>query len=171
LGATLVTAAAAIGTPTAEVDEVWVDGTIHRLVASGPAAVGKPTTTLYVIARVDLSHPLHPLASATTKRLAAHDHVIANPRPEAELTSVCRLTLTLPGAQADVGLNTLAQQTMTPFGKRPLLYAANLGDGMKPLTSAARIERARDLGLANLVVTPTVFNCTIRRALNRFQRE
>src|SRR5689334_24292924 len=47
LGATLVTAAAAIGTPTAEVDEVWVDGTIHRLVASGPAAVGKPTTTLY----------------------------------------------------------------------------------------------------------------------------
>ena len=36
--------------------------------------------------------------------------------------------------------------------------------GMKPLTSVARIERARQLDLAKFVATPAVFNCTIQPA-------
>ena len=76
--------------------------------------------------------------------------------------TVCKLTLALPGARAKVGTNILIRQTLTPFGTRPLLYAANLGNGMKSLTSAARTERARQLGRTKLVITPAVFNCTIQ---------
>jgi hypothetical protein len=159
-----VIAATSIGASGADVDNVWVNGKIHRLLATVPAAVGKPTTTPYAIAPVDPSAPLHPLASARTKGFGAHDHVIADPTPKAAFKTVCKLTLTLPGARAKLGTNTRIRQTMTPFGQRPLLYAANLGNGMKPLTSVVRIKRARQLGLARFVITPAVFNCTIQPA-------
>lgn len=164
LSATLVVAVAAIGAPADEVDGVWVDGTIHRFSATVPATPGKPTTPLYAIAPVHPSNPLHPLVSARTKGFGAHDHVIADPTPKASFKTVCKVTLTLPGARARVGTNVLIRQTMTPLGRWPLLYAANLGTGMKPLTSVARIERSRQLGLAKSVATPAVFNCTIQPA-------
>lgn len=160
----LVVAAAALGAPSAELDGVWVNGTIHRFSVTMLTDPGKPTTPLYAIAPVHLSDPLHPLASARTKGFGAHDHVIAYANPKVAFKTVCKIMLTLPGAGAKVGTNILTRQTMTPLGQRPLLYAAKLGTGMKPLTSVARIQQARRLGLAKLSSTPAVFDCTIQPA-------
>jgi hypothetical protein len=164
LGVTLLLAATATGAPFAAVDNVWVGGTIHRFVVTGPASAGAPTTPLYVIASIDPSHPLHALADAKTKGFGAHDHVIAGSHANGAWKTVCKLTLVLPGTRARVGTNALLRETMTQLGRRRLVYAANLGGGMKPLTSAARIQRARELGLASLAVTQSSFNCTIQPA-------
>ncbi len=114
LSATLVVAVAAIGAPAAEVDGVWVDGTIHRFSATVPATPGKPPTPLYAMAPVHPSDPLHPLVSARTKGFGAHDHVVADPTPNASFKTVCKVTLTLPGARAKVGTNVLIRQTDDP---------------------------------------------------------
>ena len=159
---TLVGATATLGAPGAELDGVWVNGTIHRFSATVLTDPAKTATPLYAIAPVHSSHPLHPLASAMTKGFGAHDHVIAYANPRVAFKSVCKVTLTLPGAGAKVGTNILIRQTLTPLGRKRLLYAANLGKGMTPLTSVARIQRARQLGLAKFLGTPAVFDCTIQ---------
>ena len=143
-------------------DRVWVDGSIHYWLRTVAATAGKTTTPLYAIAPVDRARPLHPLADARTKGFGAHDHVIADPHPNRAFVTVCNLTLVLPGPRSKVGSNTLVRRTTTPFGQRTLVYAVNLGNGVQPLTSAARIKRARQLGLATLSpIASSGFGCRI----------
>jgi hypothetical protein len=161
LGALLIVAGTASGASGAGGDRVWVGGTVHHFVVTGAAPTGAPTTPLYVIAPVSTSHPLHPLADATTHGFGAHDHVIAVPRSDVAFKTACVLTLVVPGARATVGKNVLVRQTVTPFGRKSLVYAEKLRSAVKPLTSAARIQAARQRGFVSLSVTPSMFACTI----------
>ena len=162
LGLALAVGGTASGAARAGRDRVWVDGSIHYWLRTVAATAGKTTTPLYAIAPVDRARPLHPLADARTKGFGAHDHVIADPHPNRAFVTVCNLTLVLPGPRSKVGSNTLVRRTTTPFGQRTLVYAVNLGNGVQPLTSAARIKRARQLGLATLSpIASSGFGCRI----------
>ena len=152
----------ASGATQADTDRVWVNGSIHQWQVTEAAVAGKPKTPLYVIGPVDSARPLHPLAEASKRGFGAHDHVIADPNPDRAFATACNLTLVLPGPRAKVGRNVSVRRALTPFGHRSLLYAANLGAGVQPLTSVARIQKARQLGLARLFATPSVFGCLIK---------
>ncbi len=143
-----------------DVDGVWVDGTVHNLLVTGPAAAGAKATPLYVIAPVSPAHALHPLADAATHGFGAHDHVIQLARPAATFHGACDLTLVVPGPKGTPA-SIATRRTLTPAGRKPLLYAARLGGKLLPLTSASRVEQAHRLGLATLVDTHTELACTV----------
>jgi hypothetical protein len=152
-------AAAAAAPPNA--DGVWVDGVVHNLVVTGPAPAGARATTLYVIAPISPAHPLHPLADAIKHGFGAHDHVIGLAHPGSIFHGACELTLVVPGPKAVPGKTVGIRLTLTPAGKKPLLDAARLGGKLLPLDAAARIEKAKRLGLATLVDTRTLVACTV----------
>lgn len=160
MAVTLVVVAAAAAAPRPDVDKVWVNGTVHTFTVTGP---GSPhgATPLYVIAPVDPAHPLHPLADAKAKGFGAHDHVIADPHANSAFKTTCELTLVVPGSKAKQGTNVRSRVTLTPAGMKPLLYAASLGHGLVPLTSAARIRAAHERGLARFVDTKVLLACTV----------
>ena len=153
--------AALAAPPAGDVDGVWVGGTIHNLVVTGPAKPGAAATPLYVIAPVASTRPLHPLADARTHGFGAHDHVIGLARPAETFNGACDLTLLVPGPKAKLGANVMARPTATPSGAHPLLYAVRLGGRLVPLNSAARIGAARKSGLAVAVDTHTLVACTV----------
>ncbi len=142
-------------------DGVWVDGTVHELSTGPPPAGAMHPISLYVIAPVSASHPLHALAFAKPLGFGAHDHVAGIPNPNAAYHGACDLTLVVPGAKAKIGSNVLARQTLTPAAMKPLLDRARLGGRMVPLDRVSRIKQARALGLAKLIDTKTVIACTI----------
>lgn len=156
----LVLVAAVAAARRADIDKVWVNGTVHTFTVTGPGTT-HGETALYVIAPVDPAHPLHPLADARSKGFGAHDHVIADPHPGSAYKTTCDLTLAVPGPKAKPGATVRWRMTLTPAGKKPLLYAADLGHGLVPLTSAARIAEARERGLARFVDTKVLLACTI----------
>jgi hypothetical protein len=154
---------ATTGAAAAEKDGVWVGGVVHTLLVTGPAPANPAhVSPLYVIAPISVTHPLHPLADARTHGFGAHDHVIATGSPAGSFRGVCELTLVVPGPKAALGRNVEARPTMTPAGRKPLLFAARVDGRLVPLDRAARIERARTLGLATLVDTQVGFACTVR---------
>lgn len=154
--------AAATHVRASDVDGVWVNGTVHNLVVTGPAQPNaKRVTPLYVIAPVSASHPLHPLADAKLHGFGAHDHVAQIANPNTPFHGVCDLTLVVPGPKAKPGKNIQTRPTLTPTGPHALLYAAHLGNKMLSLTWASRIQQAQRLGLAKLVDTSTLLACTI----------
>lgn len=155
-----VWATAAAATSRPGIDRVWVNGTVHTFTVTGPGSA-HGATPLYVIAPVDPAHPLHPLATAKAKGFGAHDHVIADPHLSTVFKTSCDLTLIVPGTKAKPNVNVRWRLTLTPAGKKPLLYAADLGHGLVPLTSAARIADARKRGLATLVDTKILLACAI----------
>jgi hypothetical protein len=158
--ATALAAFAATALAAEPGDGVWVDGTVHQLVTGPPPTAGKPVR-LYVIAPVSRAHPLHPLASARTHGFGAHDHVIALTNQSTTFHGLCDLTLVVPGPKARLGANVEARSTLTPAGRKPLLYAARLDGHLVPLTWPSRIRRADQQGLAALVDTHTTLGCTV----------
>lgn len=153
---------AALATPVAvsassPSDGVWVNGARHVLVTGPPASATTHPTPLYVIAPVNATAPLHALPDARTHGFGAHDHVIASSG-----TRTCELELVVPGPKAKVGTNVAARMTLTPSGRKPLLYAARLGGRLEPLTWAARIRSADAQGLARIVDTHVELGCTVR---------
>jgi hypothetical protein len=143
-----------------DVDGVWVDGTVHNLVVTGPASKQAKATPLYVIAPVSATHPLHPLADAKTHGFGAHDHVIDLARPASAFHGACELTLVVPGPKAAPG-NIATRPTLTPAGRKPLLYAARMAGKLLPLDRASRVTDAHRLGLATLVDVHVRFACTV----------
>ena len=152
-------AAPAAAGPT--VDGVWVNGSVHNLVVTGPAAAGAHAIPLFVIAPVSAAHPLHPFADAKTHGFGAHDHVIALAHPNSTYHGACDLTLVVPGPRATAGNTIRRRPTLTPAGIKPLLYAARLDNKLLPLTSAARIQTAKHLRLATLIDTHNLVACTV----------
>ena len=152
-------AAPAAAGPT--VDGVWVNGSVHNLVVTGPAAAGAHAIPLFVIAPVSAAHPLHPFADAKTHGFGAHDHVIALAHPNSTYHGACDLTLVVPGPGATAGNTIRRRPTLTPAGIKPLLYAARLDNKLLPLTSAARIQTAKHLRLATLIDTHNLVACTV----------
>ena len=153
---TLLASAQAVGS----VDGVWVDGTVHNLAVTGPAAAKAKPTPLYVIAPISASHPLHPLADARTHGFGAHDHVIDLAHPSSTFHGACELTLVVPGPKARPG--TIAtRRTLTPAGQKPLLYAARIAGQLQMLDRASRVVQAHRLGLATLVDVHVRFACTV----------
>jgi hypothetical protein len=148
---------AAATATAAAADGVWVNGVRHPLVTGAPTTTRGHPLPLYVIAPVDPSRPLHPLADARTHGFGAHDHVIAISHAQ----RTCDLQLVVAGPKAKTGHNVRARMTMTPAGVKPLLYAVRLGARMQPLTWAARISRATTLGLARIIDTETVIGCSV----------
>lgn len=148
-------AAASAGAPA---DGAWVNGVAERLVTGPPAGTSHPAP-LYVISPVNLSHALHPAASARLHGFGAHDHVLA--AAGRSYSGNCDLRLVVPGAKAIVGSNVAVRHTLTPAGGKPLLYAARLGNRMLPLTSAARVQQAAAAGLATIVDTHTILACKV----------
>lgn len=144
-----------------DADGVWVNGTVHKLVVTGPAPANAHAIPLYVIAPVSAAHPLHPLADAKTHGFGAHDHVIALAHPNSTFHGACDLTLVVPGPKATPGKTIQTRPTLTPAATKPLLYAARLDNKLLPLTSAARIQTAKHLGLANLIDTHNPVACTV----------
>jgi hypothetical protein len=142
-------------------DGVWVNGTVHNLVVTGPAPAHAHAVPLYVIAPVSAAHPLHPLADAKTHGFGAHDHVIALTRPNGTFHGACDLTLVVPGPKATRGKTIQTRPTLSPAGTKPLLYAARLDNKLLPLTSAARVQAAKHLGLASLIDTHNLVACTV----------
>jgi hypothetical protein len=114
-----------------------------------------------VIAPVSKAHPLHSLADAETHGFGAHDHVIALPKGAKTFHGACDLTLVVPGANGRPGTTVAARTTLTPAGRRPLLYAARLHGSLQPLNSTARIVSAQRLGRATLVDTHTTLACSV----------
>ena len=151
-------APAAAGPPA---DGVWVNGSVHNLVVTGPASAGAHAIPLYVIAPVSAAHPLHPLADAKTHGFGAHDHVIALAHPNNTYHGACDLTLVVPGPKATAGKTIQTRPTLTPAGIKPLLYAARLANKLLPLTSATRIQTANHLRLATLIDTHNLVACTV----------
>lgn len=141
-------------------DGVWVDGTVHNLVVTGPAPANAKPTPLYVIAPVSAAHPLHPLADARTHGFGAHDHVIALAHPGSAFHGACELTLVVPGRKATPG-SIAARPTLTPAGRKPLLYAARMGGKLQMLDRASRIVEAQRIGLATLVDVHVRFACSV----------
>ncbi|HEY7892184.1 MAG TPA: hypothetical protein VIC05_08255 [Solirubrobacteraceae bacterium] len=155
-----LSAASGVGA-AGHVDGVWVNGTIHNLLVTGPAAAGARAMPLYVIAPVSATHPLHPLADAKTHGFGAHDHVVSLARPSVTFHGACDLTLVVPGPKAVLGKTVAARLTLTPAGSKPLLYAALLGGNLTPLNAASRIKAAAHAGLAALVDTHNLVACTV----------
>jgi hypothetical protein len=151
---------------TGDADGVWVNGIVHNLIVTGPAAAGARATPLYVIAPVSAAHPLHPLADAKTHGFGAHDHVISLARPSVTFHGACDLTLVVPGPKAVLGKTVAARHTLTPAGTKPLLYAALLGGKLMPLNGASRINAAAHAGLAALVDTHNLVACTVSPRTN-----
>lgn len=155
--AVLVIAATFAGSAAARSgDGVWVDGKVHGLV-TGPPEAGAPKNVLplYVIAPVSAAHPLHAFASARTRGFGAHDHVIAS-----VYDGPCDLTLVVPGPRAGAsGVRT--RMTITPAGKKPLVYAALVAGRMQPLTSVAAIATAAKAGLVTRIDTHNVISCKV----------
>lgn len=143
-----------------DVDGVWVDGAVHNLVVTGPPAAKAKATPLYVIAPVSAAHPLHPLADAKTHGFGAHDHVIQLAHPASAFHGACELTLVVPGPRASPG-SIATRQTLTPAGRKPLLYAARMAGKLLMLDRASRIAEAHRLGLATLVDVHVRFACTV----------
>ncbi len=143
-----------------EIDQAWVGGTLYDFLVTGPVQSAPPGSAapLYVIAPVDAAQPLHPEADAETHGFGAHDHVLQVPAGSA-FRGVCDLTLVVPGANGKPGVNVASRMTLTPAGPRPLVYAANLGQGMQALTSADAIQTAVSLGLVAVVDTKTMLGC------------
>ncbi len=163
-GFVLLLLAAAFAAPAAAgppADGVWVDGAVHVLVTGPPPAGATHGRALYVIAPISTAHPLHPLADASTHGFGAHDHVIALAHPNGTFHGACDLTLVVPGPKATPGKTIHIRPTLTPAGTKPLLYAARLGNKLLPLTSAARIQTAKHLGLATLIDTHNLVACTV----------
>ena len=163
-GFVLLLLAAAFAAPAAAgppVDGVWVDGSVHNLVVTGPAPAGAHAIPLFVIAPVSAAHPLHPFADAKTHGFGAHDHVIALAHPNSTYHGACDLTLVVPGPRATAGNTIRRRPTLTPAGIKPLLYAARLDNKLLPLTSAARIQTAKHLRLATLIDTHNLVACTV----------
>jgi hypothetical protein len=163
-GFVLLLLAAAFAAPAAAgppADGVWVDGAVHLLVTGPPPPGATHGRALYVIAPISTAHPLHPLADATTHGFGAHDHVIALAHPNGTFHGACDLTLVVPGPKATPGKTIHIRPTLTPAGTKPLLYAARLGNKLLPLTSAARIQTAKHLGLATLIDTHNLVACTV----------
>lgn len=158
-GAALVSARAGAADGP-DIDQAWVDGTLYHFLATGPAAPTTQATVvpLYVIAPVDPSRPLHPLADAATHGFGAHDHVLAL-TGEGAFSGVCDLTLVVPGPNGRPGANVAVRSTLTPAGTKPLVYAANLGHGLEALISSTSIQTAASLGLVTLVDTTTMLQC------------
>lgn len=144
-----------------DADGVWVNGAVHNLAVTGPAPTNAHAIPLYVIAPVSATHPLHPLADAKTHGFGAHDHVIALAHPNSTFHGACDLTLVVPGPKATAGKTIKTRPTLTPAGTKPLLYAAPLDNKLLPLTSAARIQTAKHLGLATLIDTHNLVACTV----------
>jgi hypothetical protein len=162
-GFVLLLLAAAFAVPAAAgppVDGVWVNGSVHNLVVTGPASASAHAIALYVIAPLSAAHPLHPLADAKTHGFGAHDHVIALTHPNT-YHGACDLTLVVPGPKATVGKTIQARPTLTPAGVKPLLYAAQLDNKLLPLNSATRIQAAKRLRLATLINTHNNVACTV----------
>jgi hypothetical protein len=156
--------AAALAAPAAAAppaDGVWVNGSVHNLVVTGPASASSHAIPLYVIAPVSAARPLHPLADAKTHGFGAHDHVIALNHPNSTYHGACELTLVVPGPKATAGKTIQTRPTLTPAGTKPLLYAARLDNKLVPLTSAARIQIAKHLALADLIDTHNLVACTV----------
>lgn len=161
LALVLVLAALAVPVATARppADGVWVAGTVHKLVTGPPPAGATHGLALYVIAPISPDHPLHPLATARAVGFGAHDHVFGL----AEYTGVCDIHLVVPGPKAEPGSTVGMRMTLTPAGKKPLLYAARLGGAMLGLDRTSRIQQAAKLGLAHLVDTNILLACTVMR--------
>jgi len=161
LASALATLAFLAGAQAAgSVDGVWVDGTVHNLVVTGPASSKAKATLLYVIAPVSAAHPLHPLADARTHGFGAHDHVIALAHPASTFHGACELTLVVPGPKATPS-SIATRPTLTPAGQKPLLYAARLGGELQMLDRASRISQAHRLGLATLIDAGVRIACTV----------
>jgi hypothetical protein len=156
---TAALAAPAAAGPT--VDGVWVDGSVHNLVVTGPASAAAHAIPLFVIAPVSAAHTLHPLADAKTHGFGAHDHVIALAHPNNSYHGACDLTLVVPGPKATAGKTIRTRPTLTPPGTKPLLYAVRLDKKLLPLTSATRIQTAKHLRLASLIDTHNLVACTV----------
>ena len=134
---------------------VWVNGRALDLVTQ-PYSQGTPHDLL-IIAPVDIEHPQHPLDNAMTHGYGIHDHVFGLPLGKTTFTGVCNQMLVVPGPKGKINVNVQARQTVTPLGKKPLLYRARVGaNGFVNLTSAARIKRATALGLARLIPASTL---------------
>jgi hypothetical protein len=153
--AALASAPASSSVDPPHAPEVWVNGAVYNYVeypgGAPQAPAGTPRTPLYVIAPVDPSHPQHQLAETQAVGFSAHDHVIRDPHPHTAYDAICDITIVVPGPRARTGINILTRPILTTLGTRPLLYAANLGNGMKPLTYATRVQRAYDLQLARFI--------------------
>ena len=164
-GAVLAVCAAALSAAAlaagGDADGVWVNGTVHNLVVTGPAPANTHAIPLYVIGPVSAAHPLHPLADAKTHGFGAHDHVIALAHAISTFHGACDLTLVVPGPNAKAGNTIQTRPTLTPAGTKPLLYAARLGNKLLPLTSAAKVQAAKRLGLATLIDTRNHVACSV----------
>lgn len=152
--AALAVPAAAAGPPA---DGVWVAGSVHTLVTGPPPAGAAHGLALYVIAPISAGHPLHPLATARVVGFGAHDHVFSI----AHYTGVCDIHLVVPGPKAKPGSTVGMRMTLTPAGRKPLLYAARIGGTMVGLDRTSRIHEAATLGLAHIVDTKILLACTV----------
>jgi hypothetical protein len=159
VGVALVSATAV--SAAAPRDGVWVNGVAENLVTGPPPTAAAHPEALYVISPVDAAHPLHALASAKLHGFGAHDHVIALPKGTSRHDGVCDIHLVVPGPNGKPGSTVSVRTTLTPVGGKPLVYAVMLRGKMQPLTWAARIGRAAQLGLVQVVDTHTLLACDV----------
>jgi hypothetical protein len=139
----------------AAAEGVWIGGTEHGLVTGPPQGSLAHPVPLYIIAPVSPSHPLHPLADALPNGFGAHDHVAAK-----VFAGACDLMLVVPGPRAATG-TVRTRMTLTPAGKKPLVYAVVMAGKSRPLTSVAAIHLAATAGLVAAVNTHNVIFCRV----------
>jgi hypothetical protein len=139
----------------AAAEGVWVGGRAHGLVTAPPQGSLAHLAPLYIIAPVSPTHPLHPLADALPNGFGAHDHVAAK-----VFAGACDLMLVVPGPRAAKG-TVRTRMTLTPGGKKPLVYAVVMAGKTRPLTSVAAIHAAAAAGLVTAVNTENVIFCRV----------
>ena len=127
----------------------WAGGTVRTLQITheSTGARGKQSPE-YVIAPVDANAPLNEEEDG----VGPYDLVVQTPQHNGgSYSSIFRVYLVVPDDNAPAG--SVQWRTVNAGGGEtaPLAYAADLGSGVVPLTSRARVEQAAALGLVDIV--------------------
>jgi hypothetical protein len=144
----------------AEQEHAWGDGSVVTVQITHSASPSHaPETPEYVIAPVDAQNPLNPVEDG----FGPYDLAVQLPASNGgSYSSNFRVFLVLPaeGAPPDEVSSRLVQAGDDQVS---LAYAADLGQGLVPLTSFSRVQQAESLGLVDLADTGISEVCHVVR--------
>lgn len=130
-------------------EHAWANGSVHTLQITheSTGANGKQSPE-YVIAPVSASAPLNEEEDG----FGPYDLVVQQPQNNGgAYSSIFHVYLIVPDDNAPAGSVEWRTVSAGEGETVPLAYAADLGSGLVPLTSRARVEQAATLGLVDIV--------------------
>jgi hypothetical protein len=130
-------------------EHAWANGSIHTLQITHESTVaGGKQSPEYVIAPVSTNAPLNEEEDG----FGPYDLVVQQPQHNGgTYSSIFHVFIVVPDDNAPSGSVQWRTVNAGEGETVPLAYAADLGSGVVPLTSRARVEQAATLGLVDIV--------------------